>query len=138
MHEYLKYFFLFVYITASLMLMVYGSHCYLMLILFLRKQKKCRIVINEAIQSYNHQRSDCDYPFVTIQLPVYNEAEVIERLIESAVRVDYPADRFEIQVVDDSTDETSKIIDNVIKRLQKNNISISASRREGRKPPQFY
>lgn len=133
MHEYIKYFFLFIYISASLLLMVYGVHCYLMLLLFLRKQKNCRIVINEAIKSYNHKRGNSKYPFVTIQLPVYNEAEVIERLIESAARVDYPADRFEIQVVDDSTDETSKIIDKVIERLQNNKIAISASRREGRK-----
>lgn len=49
-----------------------------------------------------------DLPFVTIQLPIYNESNVVERLIDSAVSVDYPKDKFEIQVLDDSTDDTLK------------------------------
>ncbi len=51
-----------------------------------------------------------DLPFVTIQLPVYNELYVIERLIDACARFNYPADRFEIQVLDDSNDETVNII----------------------------
>ena len=49
----------------------------------------------------------CDWPRVTVQLPVYNERRVIDRLIESVAALDYPADRLEIQVLDDSSDETS-------------------------------
>jgi cellulose synthase/poly-beta-1,6-N-acetylglucosamine synthase-like glycosyltransferase len=49
------------------------------------------------------------WPFVTVQLPIYNELYVIQRLIEAAAKLDYPKDRFEIQVLDDSTDETRKI-----------------------------
>lgn len=45
-------------------------------------------------------------PFVTLQLPVYNERHVIERLIDHVAALDWPEDRFEIQVLDDSTDET--------------------------------
>jgi len=45
-------------------------------------------------------------PFVTVQLPVYNECYVVERLIRAACALDYPRDRFEVQVLDDSTDET--------------------------------
>lgn len=45
-------------------------------------------------------------PFVTIQLPVYNERHVIERLIDRVAELDWPSDRLEIQVLDDSTDET--------------------------------
>ena len=51
-----------------------------------------------------------DLPFVTIQLPVYNEMYVIERLIDASANFDYPKDRFEIQVLDDSTDETVSLI----------------------------
>jgi len=47
-----------------------------------------------------------DWPRVTVQLPVYNERRVIERLIDSVARLDYPAGRLEIQVLDDSSDET--------------------------------
>ena len=48
-------------------------------------------------------------PRVTIQLPCYNEMYVIERLIDSVGAMDYPRDRFEVQVLDDSTDETTMI-----------------------------
>ncbi len=49
------------------------------------------------------------WPFVTVQLPVFNEPRVIERLIDACVRLDYPRDRFEIQVLDDSTDDTPRL-----------------------------
>jgi hypothetical protein len=47
-----------------------------------------------------------EWPHVTVQLPVYNERRVIERLIDAVAALDYPAGRLEIQVLDDSTDET--------------------------------
>lgn len=50
-----------------------------------------------------------EYPFVTIQLPIFNEKYVVERLIDNVVQFDYPKDRFEIHVLDDSTDETVEI-----------------------------
>lgn len=50
-----------------------------------------------------------ELPLVTVQLPVYNERLVIARLIDSAAALNYPADRLEIQVLDDSTDETASI-----------------------------
>jgi len=48
-------------------------------------------------------------PFVTVQLPMYNEGAVAERLLRAAARFDYPLDAFEIQVLDDSNDECSEI-----------------------------
>lgn len=50
-----------------------------------------------------------DLPFVTIQLPIYNEKFVVRRLVEKICEIDYPSDRLEIQVLDDSTDETKAI-----------------------------
>ncbi|MEN3323071.1 cellulose synthase family protein [Mariniflexile soesokkakense] len=47
-----------------------------------------------------------EIPFVTIQLPVYNEMYVMERLLDNIAKIDYPNDKLEIQVLDDSTDET--------------------------------
>ncbi|WP_433968915.1 glycosyltransferase [Tunturiibacter gelidiferens] len=55
-------------------------------------------------------------PFVTIQLPIFNEQFVIERLIEAVCRLDYPRDRFEIQVLDDSTDETTEVARAIVER----------------------
>jgi cellulose synthase/poly-beta-1,6-N-acetylglucosamine synthase-like glycosyltransferase len=48
-------------------------------------------------------------PRVTIQLPVFNEVYVVERLIDAVGRIDYPRDRLEVQILDDSTDETTEI-----------------------------
>ena len=50
-----------------------------------------------------------EWPAVTVQLPVYNEKYVIERLIAAVCRLDYPLEKLEIQVLDDSTDETSDL-----------------------------
>jgi cellulose synthase/poly-beta-1,6-N-acetylglucosamine synthase-like glycosyltransferase len=50
-----------------------------------------------------------EWPVVTVQLPIYNERYVVKRLIEAAAAIDYPRDRLEIQVLDDSTDETRAI-----------------------------
>src|SRR5690606_21056416 len=47
-----------------------------------------------------------EVPFVTIQLPVYNEMYVMERLLDNISKIDYPREKLEIQVLDDSTDET--------------------------------
>lgn len=47
-----------------------------------------------------------EIPYVTIQLPVYNEMYVMERLLDNIAKMDYPSDKLEIQVLDDSTDET--------------------------------
>ena len=73
-----------------------------------------------------------EYPFVTIQVPVYNEKYVIERLLESLSKMDYPLDKFEIQVLDDSTDETTAIIYRKTNALRNMNISIDVVRRNDR------
>ncbi|NJN54362.1 MAG: hypothetical protein HC804_06150, partial [Anaerolineae bacterium] len=51
-----------------------------------------------------------DVPFVTVQLPMYNEMYVAERIIDYVAAQEYPKDKFEIQVLDDSTDETVSIV----------------------------
>ena len=56
-------------------------------------------------------------PFVTVQLPIYNEALVVERLLDAVTSMDYPVDRWEIQLLDDSTDETSQIIQRYLSQL---------------------
>lgn len=73
------------------------------------------------------------YPLVTIQLPIYNELYVVERLIDAAAAFDYPKDRFEIQVLDDSTDETVEIIARKTKEIQSLGIYIQHIRRTDRK-----
>jgi cellulose synthase/poly-beta-1,6-N-acetylglucosamine synthase-like glycosyltransferase len=71
-------------------------------------------------------------PFVTIQVPVYNEKYVIEGLLESLTKLDYPKHLLQIQVLDDSTDETSSIIDQQAAIIEKSGFSISVLRRGNR------
>ncbi|MTI32050.1 cellulose synthase family protein [Xanthovirga aplysinae] len=72
-------------------------------------------------------------PAVTVQLPVYNELYVIERLIQAVAEFDYPQDRLEIQVLDDSTDETVHIIAQKVVELKAQGLAISHIRRPKRK-----
>ncbi|MDQ2658594.1 MAG: glycosyltransferase family 2 protein [Bacteroidota bacterium] len=71
-------------------------------------------------------------PVVTIQLPVYNEKYVVERLIDAVVKIDYPREKLEIQVLDDSTDETSGIIYQKLEWLGKFGLDIKHIRRDNR------
>lgn len=74
-----------------------------------------------------------DYPLVTIQLPIYNEKYVVERLIDNIVRLDYPKEKMEIQVLDDSTDDTVKIVDKMVYQYTNLGYKIEAIRRKDRK-----
>jgi hypothetical protein len=58
------------------------------------------------------------WPRVTVQLPIYNERYVVERLIAAVGCLDYPSDRLEIQVLDDSTDQTTDLAGAAVRRLQ--------------------
>jgi cellulose synthase/poly-beta-1,6-N-acetylglucosamine synthase-like glycosyltransferase len=71
-------------------------------------------------------------PFISIQLPVYNEKYVIERLLEAVSLLDYPKHLYEVQVLDDSTDETQTIIDRKVASLQAQGISATTLRRPDR------
>lgn len=71
-------------------------------------------------------------PFVTIQLPVFNEQYVIEELLETTSQVNYPKDLFEIQLLDDSTDETSTIAAKKIAELKNRGIQVHHVKRINR------
>jgi cellulose synthase/poly-beta-1,6-N-acetylglucosamine synthase-like glycosyltransferase len=72
-------------------------------------------------------------PFITIQLPVFNEIYVMERLLKNIVLLDYPKDKFEIQVLDDSTDESVETTAQLIESLSQKGYNIKHIRRENRK-----
>ncbi|MBM3978331.1 MAG: glycosyltransferase [Planctomycetes bacterium] len=75
---------------------------------------------------------DPDAPYVTVQLPIYNERTVVERLIRAAGRLEHPRERFEIQVLDDSTDETRAIVDREVAALVDAGIDAKVLRRADR------
>lgn len=119
---------LLLYGICLFILCIYGLGLFILAIGFWRNRKK----FTETLSPLAGQ----SLPFVTIQLPIYNEKYVIERLIDAVAAQDYPTDCFEIQVLDDSTDESSAIIARKITELSAKGISlkqISRSTREGYK-----
>jgi len=87
------------YFTILSILSIYGAHRLWMLLLYFRNKKKPP-----------QPRGGPDFlPMVTVQLAVFNEVNVVERLLDHVVRMDWPRDRLEIQMLDDSTDDTVKV-----------------------------
>lgn len=71
-------------------------------------------------------------PFVTIQLPLFNEPLVSERLIDNVITMEYPRDRFEVQILDDSTDETTEICERKSQFYRERGIDIRVIHRTNR------
>src|SRR4051812_7172453 len=93
--------FLALYFSVLLVLSAYGTHRYYMAYLYYRHRDK---------HPKGLPRPAGVLPRVTVQLPIYNERYVIERLIDAVCEFDYPHDALEIQVLDDSTDDTHEIV----------------------------
>ncbi|OGG54800.1 MAG: glycosyl transferase family 2 [Candidatus Handelsmanbacteria bacterium RIFCSPLOWO2_12_FULL_64_10] len=72
------------------------------------------------------------WPTVTVQLPVYNERYVVERLIRSVAAMDYPRDRLDIQILDDSTDDTAQIAETCVEALRREGYRVFHVRRGSR------
>jgi cellulose synthase/poly-beta-1,6-N-acetylglucosamine synthase-like glycosyltransferase len=99
------------YFIVMFILAFYGIHRYQLVWLYFRNRK------NTAKWDEPPMRfAEDDLPFVTIQLPIFNEQFVIDRLIDACCRLNYPRDRFEIQVLDDSTDETTIVAQQIVDR----------------------
>lgn len=91
-----------VYFTVILALSAYGLHRFHLVLLCRRHRDRIAAAPDHA----GEPAADGDLPIVTIQLPLFNESTVVERLLEYVAEMDYPSDKLEIQVLDDSIDET--------------------------------
>ena len=80
-----------------------------------------------------HPQAPIDWPIVTVQLPVYNEPHTVERLLSAVALFDYPRDRLEIQVLDDSTDDTPDLVAGRVCMLRSQGLDISHVVRAERK-----
>ncbi|HWT86318.1 MAG TPA: glycosyltransferase, partial [Myxococcales bacterium] len=114
--------FLATYFLVLLVLSIYGSHRYVMAYLYYKHKG------NLPAPKARFER----LPRVTIQLPIFNEMYVVERLIDAVARIDYPRDRLEIQVLDDSTDETQGIARAKVARLREQGVDIAYLHRNSR------
>lgn len=97
------------YLSSVALLAVYGLNSLLLTWLYRRRSHT-----SEAATGQPPLLALTNYPDVTVQLPVYNERHVVERLIEAAANLDWPAERLQIQILDDSTDDTQQIIATVL------------------------
>ncbi|GAA5481659.1 cellulose synthase family protein [Haloferula sargassicola] len=95
------------YLLVLIGLAGYGAHRLTIVYLYLR----------HARRRPEPARRFAELPLVTIQLPVFNELHVVDRLLESVAALDYPQDKLQIQVLDDSTDETTAICEAGVARL---------------------
>ena len=106
--SYWQYSLMVVHFAVCLALAVYGAHRYALVYLYYKYRK------NTAQKRACFLRK----PRVTVQLPMFNERYVAKRVIEAACKIDYPADRLEIQVLDDSTDDTVEIARQTCERMR--------------------
>jgi cellulose synthase/poly-beta-1,6-N-acetylglucosamine synthase-like glycosyltransferase len=96
------------YFLVVIGLSVFGIHRYSIIYFYFKNRRK---------KPHLENRFD-DLPVVTVQLPIYNEIHVVERLLEAVSQIDYPKDKLEIQVLDDSTDETLEVTRREVERLR--------------------
>jgi cellulose synthase/poly-beta-1,6-N-acetylglucosamine synthase-like glycosyltransferase len=102
------------YFTILAILSFYGMHRYVMVFLYHRFRKNAAVV----------KEKFAELPRVTVQVPSYNEMYVIERAIDAVCSFDYPRDRLDIQVLDDSTDETQTIALHAVERWRSLGVDI--------------
>ena len=110
------------YFISLSILFIFGCHGFIMLY-YHRKYGKSNPVPRTGIK---------EDPLVTIQLPLFNELYVVERLINSVCEIDYPKDKMEIQVLDDSTDETINIVAAAVEQKKRQGFDIQHIRRSNR------
>jgi cellulose synthase/poly-beta-1,6-N-acetylglucosamine synthase-like glycosyltransferase len=95
------------YFAVMIILSLYGIHRYTMCYLYYKHRKNYRP---------DPPRHFDELPRVTVQLPIFNEQFVIDRLIEAVCAMEYPREKLEIQVLDDSTDETQQVASGIVAR----------------------
>ena len=110
------------YIAVLSLLCIYGLHRYFLVMLYYRVHEKPPQPVGEFD----------DLPPVTVQLPMFNEQYVARRIIEQACRIDYPSEKLEIQVLDDSTDDTVEIAGETVERMKAAGHDIVHLRRKDR------
>ncbi len=118
----LLYLFLGVYFAILFTVFIYASHRYYMVYLYYR-YKKNKPELKKKFKKL---------PRVTVQLPIYNEMYVVRRLIESSCNIDYPKNLLDIQVLDDSTDETAEAAQKYVQEFSDKGFDINYIHRTNR------
>jgi len=114
----------FFYLCIMLGLALYGLNNLYTTILF---------VFNKRDSKSKSINSPKTWPPVTIQLPIFNEKYTVERLLRAVTQLDYPPDQLQIQVLDDSTDDTVELVGHLVRQYQEQGINIEHIHRTNRK-----
>ena len=110
------------YLFSLTVLFIFGSHGFIMIYYYLKYRTTKQAAALDIPT----------YPVVTVQLPVFNEMYVVERLIDAACSMVYPKDKLEIQVLDDSTDRTFEVVASCVDRYRKQGFDIKQVHRTKR------
>lgn len=125
-----------VYAVASLLLFVFGLNLTGFAVAAWRRGRAATTGTNAGADTGPSgtppANETSSWPAVTVQLPIYNEASVARRVVEATCRLDYPTDRLQIQVLDDSDDDTSDIVATAVAEAQARGIDIEHRRRRDR------
>jgi cellulose synthase/poly-beta-1,6-N-acetylglucosamine synthase-like glycosyltransferase len=111
------------YFIVLILLASYGAHRYVLVYLYYKHKK------NRTTEPPGHF---AELPRVTVQLPIFNEQFVVERLLEAICRLDYPHDKLDIQVLDDSTDETVAVARGLVNHYAAKGFPVSYHHRSNR------
>ena len=111
------------YFVVLILLATYGIHRYTLVYLYYKNKKK---------RTTDPEEKFTELPLVTVQLPIFNEQYVVDRLLQAVCRLDYPREKLDIQVLDDSTDETVDVARNLVEHYAAQGYPISYHHRTNR------
>src|SRR5581483_4783855 len=111
------------YFVVLVLLACYGVHRYALVYLYYKKKKNSTSEPKEKF---------ADLPRVTVQLPIFNEQYVVDRLLQAVCRLDYPREKLDIQVLDDSTDETRDVARGLVEHYASQGFPVTYHHRENR------
>jgi len=111
------------YFIVLLLLASYGMHRYVLVYLYYKHRKN---------KTTDPPGQFADLPRVTVQLPIFNEQFVVERLLDAICRLKYPLDKLDIQLLDDSTDETQAVAKGIVEHYAAQGFPVSYLHRTNR------
>ena len=128
----MQYIWLIIYLSALTALFIYGLNCWFLLLVYRLNYRKAGRKHQQIKDAFYQSAPSTPWPYVTIQLPIYNERYVVERLIASVCRIDYPERLLQIQVLDDSTDDTVAVAAAMVEKMKSKGVDIVHVRRKNR------
>jgi cellulose synthase/poly-beta-1,6-N-acetylglucosamine synthase-like glycosyltransferase len=117
-----------IYMICLVGLSIYGFNSLIMIFLYFRARNKQKRFSEDILP----KQGSFEWPSVTIQIPIFNERYTIERLLKALNDLDYTAEKLQVQVLDDSTDQTYAIVSHLVERMQMQGLNIQHIHRDNR------